>query len=371
LRTPLLHFDYWMGHRPDWRRVFQTGMAADARLRKLPFLQAAGYPPSQAHFLAAMYGYADEGQQVFMIGKKLQGLLDETDTTHIPMEFLQLPFGTFYIALADSPLQIFDGVDAFHQAAGMYLHKLTEGVILVAMWGNNETNTSAKGDDAIQWMVLDLEEALSYIDEDGTQFVDLDGYIRSMWGDPDRDCSDPGTQWPTDGDKNVETMVQLTRLAFNLVLYVNSESVDKTDVAKPHPARKAVLKKKLAEAKKNKKKKKRTTKIQQEIDAISEARVVWLGKSIEEAPERPEPDEKSSSVTTGRVVSRHRRRGHWRPYWRGSRKAADGSRQKGTHRVNKWIPPQWVGSDLGGVLANRGTVYKFRTEKEDHDTAEK
>lgn len=374
MKTPVLHYDYWLGQQPNWRRVIHRGLQGDTSLLKLEYLMCKGYAPSKANFLAAMYGFALEGQQVFLIGPKLQRMLGETDSTKVPLEFLKLPFDCFYVALADCPLKLYDGETGFHQATGMYVHMVDEDIpaITLCLWGQDNENSRVVGDDAIQWVTLSLAEAVSHTDDDGTQYVDIDGYIRRIYADPTRDDSDIGTSWPADHTRNVDAAVELARLAFNLVLYVNSEQPDTTRLKSgTAPGRKAMLNRKLKTSLKNPKKRKRSAHIQKELDAISEARVVWLGKTIEEAPEFPAEDAvPGPSNGTGRKHRRHRRRGGWHTYWTGPRIAADGTRQKGTKAVLKWRKPIWVGSDIGSLLNSRGTIHKFRAEKGEHDRPE-
>ncbi len=374
MKTPVLHYDYWLGQQPNWRRIIHRGLQGDESLLKLEFLLCKGFAPSKANFLAALYGFATEGQQVFLVGPKLQRMLGETDSTKVPLEFLKLPFDCFYVALAECPLTLYDGETGFHPATGMYVHMVDKDIpaITLCLWGQENEKSRAAGDDALQWVTLSLAEAVTQTDEDGTQYVDIDGYIRRIYSDPSRDDSDPGTNWPEDHTRNVDAAVELARLAFNLVLYVNSEQPDRTRMAnKTAPGRKAMLKARLAKSKRNTKKRKRTQRIQRELDAISEARVVWLGKAIEEATEFPAPDaEPGPRNETGRKVRRHRRRGGWHTYWTGPRIAEDGSRQRGTKAILKWRPPQWVGSAIGDLITHRGTTYKFRAEKGDHDKQE-
>ena len=372
LKTPVLHYDYWLGQQPNWRRIIHRGLQGDTSLLKLEYLMCRGFAPSKANFLAAMYGFALEGQQVFLVGPKLQQLLGETDSTKVPLEFLRLPFDCFYVALADCPLKLYDGETGFHQATGMYVHLVDKDIpaITLCLWGQESDKSRAAGDDALQWVTLSLAEAVCHTDDDGTQYVDIDGYIRKIYGDPKRDDSDPGTNWPDDTERNIDAAVELARLAFNLILYVNSENPDKSRRGNgTAPGRKAMLKQRLAKAKKNPKKRKRAQRLQKELDAISEARVVWLGKTIEEFPAEG-ADPTPSNNGTGRKVRRHRRRGGWHTYWTGPRKMADGTRQKGTKAILKWREPQWVGSAIGDLITQRGTTYKFRAEKGDHDRPE-
>lgn len=366
MKTPVLHYDYWLGQRPDWRRYIVQGLKGDASLLRVEYLLLKGIAPSRANFLAAMYAYATEGQQVFMLGPKLQKLLGETDTSKVPLEFLKLPFNAFYIALADCDIMLFDGETGYHPATGIYVHLVDPDIpaITLCFWGRENENSKAPGDDSCQWVNLALPEAVSHTDEDGTAYVDLDAYVERLFSEPHRDESDPGTV--RNNEKHWLAAKALARLAFNLVLYVNSETPDKTSVAREAPGRKAMLERQLKGTKKPKKK----ARIQRQLDAISEARVVWLGKRIEESPEIPDDDADSSTSATGRKIRRHRRRGHWHHYWTGTRVQPDGTRRKGEKAVLRWVQPRWVGSDIGSLLNERGTTYKFRVEKSDHDRPE-
>jgi len=369
LETPVLHYDYWLGQRPDWRRFILQGLKGDTTLLKLEYLLLKGHAPSRANFLAAMFGYALEGQQVFMVGPKLQKLLGETDTSKVPLEFLKLPFHSFYIALAESEVMLFDVDTGYHPATGIYVHLVDPDIpaVLLCFWGRENENSRVAGDDSLQWVNLSLAEAVSERDPDGTAYVDIDAYVEKLYSDPYRDESDQGTKRMAHQDKHWQSAKALVRLVINLILYVNSESSERQAVPGKAPGRRAMLSKKLKGTKKPKKR----ARLQREIDAISQARVVWLGKRIEEEPEYEDPDaDPTPGETTGRKVRRHRRRGHWHHYWTGPRVKADGTRQKGDKAVLRWVPPRWVGSDIGSLLHERGTTYKFRAEKEDHDRPE-
>jgi hypothetical protein len=370
VETPPLHFDHWMGSRPEWRKIILDGLKGNPLLRQMEFLSAV-YHPSQAAFLACMFGYATEGQQTFLLGPRLQEMLAETDADKLPLEFLKLPFNTFYISLVGCEHALWDGTTGRHPVTGVYVHVVDakRPVILLAMWGAENENSRRVGDDAVQWVTLDLSAAICHTDDDGTQYVNLDDYITRLWADPSNEDSDPGVVKHKEFHRNRDTAIEMARLAFNLVLYVNSERPEKRTLPQRHPGRKKALQQKLAQAQKNPKKRNKAAKLQQEIDAISEARIVWLGESFESQP-RDTSGETRDSSASGRVVTRHRRRGHYRSYWTGPRKLADGSRVKGTDKVLRWIPPMWVGSDIGNVLTQRSTTFKFRVERDDLDRPE-
>ena len=353
MKTPPIHYDYIRGRHPHMR------MVVDSLIRQkvdVFSMATAGMMPSQERFTSAMVSYALEGQQVFLLGRHLQLMLGDTDVTKLPVEFVKFPFDSFYMSFGDSTISVWDGVDKHVPLAGVYVQH-HNNVVYLSIWGH-----LGGDDDAHQWLSLDLSEVPTITKEDGTSYFDLEAYLDLIMSNRNARISDPGVKSPTElqEEENRVILTRIVRLVFNLVLYVNAEKADKEPVRGVPDGRKRMLRGKLKQALKNPKKRKKAARIQKELDAISEARVVWLGKSLEEANRSSRNVE--SSEGSSRTVRRHRRMGHWRTVWVGSKTAPDGSVRKGEKTVLRWIQPCWVGEDIAGRV--HGTVYKFREDKQ-------
>jgi len=370
MKTPILHYDYWIGHNPKWREALVAALQGDSRLIDYQTWLMSGWAPSASHFLDSMYAYAQEGQQTFLVGRKLQQLLTETDAENIPLQFLSFPFDSFYVALEDCPWSLWGGSRTkWHQIGGFYVTRLEpedgEGGgepvprgFRLAIWGPENERSTSVGGDSTQWLCLDLHKAVTREDDDGTQYISIDPWLDKILNVPANDCSDLNAERPQGANrvKNNQYLRNVVHLTVSLLLYLNSAQPDLAP-KNGNLKERSRLKKKLRGQKSTKKR----ARTQRQINQVSQARVVWLGRAVETQPEEPT---EQTTTKTGRKVRLHRRRGHWHTYWTGPRKDAAGNPQKGTDTVLKWVAPRWVGADTAEAVTP-GTLFKFRVDRDE------
>lgn len=351
--APDIHYDRMLGGSPRWREAIWAALKGHPDLFRSEFLALSGWAPSAAKTLSACYEYAKSGQQVFCVGPHLQEMLHYTDLSGVPEAFLRLPFPCFYVALPQCPWSIWGGDRTqWHPVSGVYVQR--RGTVLsFIFWGKETDKSACIGDDAVFWLDLQLNECLGK-DEDTPGAFDIGTQLQKQLSDLSRDASDPlAPKWDTARGRQNETLTSVLRVVINLVLYLNSSDPETTLVSDGGPER-AELKKKVKRTK-NKGKRRR---YQKRLAELSEAKVVWIGKSIEDGKIRP----RRATKTSSRAVKPHWRKGHFHPYWVGLRRDAEGNHRKGDHQVLKWVAPVFVG-DMADLVRSRGRIYMFT---EDH-----
>jgi hypothetical protein len=226
-------------------------------------------------------------------------------------------------------------------------------VITFAGWGKGNAKSKTVLDDANFWLTLDLNKApLSRDSAEGV--LNLEAHLQNMLKDGESDASDPGMN-PTELEKSqfIQDARSILRVCINLVLYLNSAEPE-TEQEPPNHAERAKLKQRAAS-----KNKKKADKAKKRLAQMTEAKIVWIGKSIEEG--RPKATKRASNGSGG-TRRPHWRKGHFHPYWVGSKKDAEGNPRKGEKQVLRWVAPVFVG-DMADMIRARGRIHMF---KEDH-----
>ena len=367
MERPIIHYDYQLGAFPAYRQAIHSALRGDEEIldRILAELQTSA--PNSAAVLKGMHAYAKWGQQSYVVGPKLQRMLMETEASSIPREFIRPPYPGFYIALPNCNLTLWGGdYTGWHPVSGIYVTMVygpnplyphdneTMPGLLVSLWGRENDQSRVLGDDANMWMIVPLHQEVA--------MVDIDTIIFSILDNPENERSDMGVTFKKGTDlfeTQTTTARVLLRLVFNLILYLNSKDPEIDDVSKSTRTRRRALQKKLKTAKTKKRKK-----LQRSLDKMSEAQIVWIGKSLEK---QPNPDAEPGSPRESGKRRRHLRKGHFHPYWVGARKDEEGNLRKGTHMELRWLKPQWVGSDMADMVHLRGKQYQFIEEKDDYD----
>jgi hypothetical protein len=344
----VIHYDLMMGYSPRWRGAITEALKGRPISLKAEVanLDRRGVGVS-ARMLMASYAYAHSGQQVYCVGPRLQTLFCETEVSSVPEEFLQLPYECFYIALPACGFPLWGGTTGWHEVSGLYVGRYGDRLMLLAWAQANERSVHAS-DDASFWLSLDLEKVPegrcegSKNLEKGIEAV----LMQADHSDVGMSVSDPDVK-----RKTQETLQRLLRVCINLLLYLNSLEPELVDEPRISQAERQRLKRQAQ------KKGKKARRAARKLDLSTEAKVVWVGKSIE--------GERAGTlgVGTSRVVAPHWRKGHFHAYWVGPRRDQEGNVQKGTHRVSRWVRPVYVG-DLASVVGARGRIHHF---KEDHE----
>jgi len=370
MERPIIHYDRALGLHEKWAEVLTQALRGDRRglVHEIAFQKMMS--TSSPLVLEAMYEYARNGQQTFCIGPRMQSLLTDTDCSGVPEQFVQMPFPCFYIATPDTAHQIYgDKHTGMHDLAGVYLWQRHPEEILILLWADDNENARQVGDDATFWFSLALKDVPRKTSSDGTVLLDFDAYFRASLGDSGRDRSD----WYVQADKDeyqraLMDIPNTLRMCINLLLYLTSLKAEKEVDDKERRQRQSLqrkLDKDLAKVKSPAKRRKRGKSIEREMLKLTSAVIVWLGKTMESAPEP------SARPTTRRASNWRVRRGHWHRFWTGKRKDDEGNwrtdpfgnRIYGDELVLKWVAP--VYRDVGDLVQARSRQYRFREEKED------
>jgi hypothetical protein len=371
MRRPIIHYDRALGMHERWAEVLTKALRGDRREldQEVNFQKVVS--ASGPLVLSAMYEYAANGQQTFCIGPQMQSLLTDTDCTGVPEQFVQMPFPCLYIATPDTSHQIYgDKHTGMHNLAGAYMWQRHPDEILFVLWADDNENARQAGDDATFWFSLALKDVPRKTMEDGTVLLDFDKYFKVSLQDSSRDNSDWYVQSEEDEYQLALSQIPNTlRMCINLLLYLTSLKADKQADDEERRRRRTIqrrLNKDMGRIKNPAKRRKRRKSLEREMQNLTSAVIVWLGKKLETSPV---PTERS---TAGRRASKwHVRRGHWHRFWTGKRKDAEGnwrtdpfgSRIYGDELVLKWVAP--VYRDMGDLVQARSRQYRFREEKED------
>lgn len=366
--NPPIHYDILMGVNPLWRVVIAQALRGDHDSLMAELAAIRSLSPAGVVVLETSFKYAQCGQQVFCVGPRLQKMFNETNINSVPAEFLKLPYECFFISLPQCSWELYGGpLTLMHRCGGMYVMQRGPSKLTLVLWGMENSRSQVAGDDATFWLNLDLTKAPSETKEDGQVYLDVEAFIKGVLIQANNK-SDPTLE--IDGDRLAETfqdLLPLFRVVFNLILYVNSlkaEKVRDSTFQDRKKRKRETLERKLKKIKDKGKKKKKRKKGEEDLLKLSEARVIWIGKSIEDSP----PPPRSESKTAG---TWQHRRGHWHTYWVGPRKNAagqprtdeQGNRVFGDRTVLKWVAP--AHRDMASIVASRSRHYKFREEKED------
>jgi len=385
LPQPIVHFDTALG---DFTTFFKDMLALPT-----PVLQALMIDPSGR--LAGMEDFAREhpathaltrltlmydsaGQQVIVVGPRMQEAFAHTSLENIPPELLQLPHPAFYLATPQSEgLEIWGGSRTkWHRVEGCYVAmEPTMNSILILAWGAANEQSLNSADDAVFWFRIDLDDLIHgdasnlekkfdaavtdhgiannamrevefeskvvELDLKGKALgVNLDRTISDIIGDSRSEASDLGMSLHAGSSaahvsRVKETARKLLRIVVNAVLYMNSTSAEVSDSTSRAGERARLL----AELKRLKNPRKaQGRKIQKKLDALPKSHIVWVGPTIEQEVGGERDLTGAGSRRTG-----HIRRGHWHTFRVGPRKvegAAIPTQQRAT--TIKWIPPLWV-----------------------------
>lgn len=366
METPLIHFDRFLGLRPEWRQLMADALQGNQDgLRQEVLLQGSARP-SVAVSLQAAFNYARCGQQVYVVGPKYQRMFADTSCDEIPDIFFKLPHECFYIALPECEHCIWEEEFGYHPIAGVYVYQATPKDILFIMWGRENDNATQAGDDTLFWVRLEPEQTPSIEAEDGVRILNFDKHLENVLSYESHEVSDPGMEIPADKREfQVDAGRMVIRIAINTILQLTSEGAE---IEVDHSLRE----KKLAKAKNIKKKLDRKKargrdyrKAKEKLDSMSEAVIIWLGKTAENDPKVriPRRGEKGRGGATWVA-----RKGHRHHYWMGKRHINAAGKRVGERLVQKWVAPVYR---LPGDTDAPTREHRFIGEKDDYRGGDK
>jgi len=283
------------------------------------------------------------GQQVYCVGPHLSELLRRTTCSDLSFEDLRLPFGGFYVALRDCPIELWaDATTFWRRATGIYVYEVEEvdgREVYMVLWGADDHRSRYKGDDATTWIRFHqtddgtLEEYLRRV-FDGREAWSANGVIEdTVLGEP---------LIPSDANRDAasKAVVDLARLVFNLLAYLQCDGAE-LDVEsfdqRAKPLRDAIARKKS---------RKKAKKLQQQLDKLPTATVSYVGTKLE-------AELRNARGFSGRAPARaHWVSGHWKKVW-------SGPVETRTCKL-RWIKPYQRNTDYAGAVERQ--VRKVTTE---------
>ena len=331
------------------------------------------------NMLRSAIAYERSGQQVVVLGPRMQEAFAHTSLKDVSSEHIRFPHPCFYLATPQSKLTIWGGSDTgWHRVEGAYVMEdpSEPDVVSVLMWGAANENSQGPMDDATFWFSLNLGNRIGSVDLDATLEkrldegelkngslrnlelesrmirMNLDDQVESILNTKESNISDRLAGLP-DTDHLVhevkDNVKAFLRVAVNSLLYVNSASceTEKSD----NEGQRRELEKSLA--RKKHKNGRDAKKVARDLDALPKYRVTWIGPTIETSRDS------EHDLTGTRTVRGHVRRGHWHTYRVGPRKDEVGGKIDPALRKAslKWVAPVWVG---GLSVDDKPRVYGVR-----------
>jgi hypothetical protein len=385
LPRPVVHYEMIRKDPRNPLLVFPEGLKS--KILHDPFNERGDNPiPAQTvsaysttyNMLRSAIAYERGGQQVIVLGPRMQEAFANTSLSEVSPEHIRFPHPCFYLATPGSKLRVWGGSDTlWHRVEGAYvMEEPTEpGVVSVLIWGAANERSKGPTDDATFWFAMklghgetvnlddDLEKRLDDTElrektlrnielESAVARRDLDARVNKVLDDRHANISDRLMNIEGSGEIAREVKAQVKaflRVVINTLLYVNSASCETT--AADNEGQRRELQKALD--RKKHKNGKDAKKLARDLDNLPKYRVTWIGPTIETTAGG------DTDFTGTRTVKGHIRRGHWHTYRVGPRKTEAGERIDPAMRKAslKWVAPVWVG---GGVPEDKPRVYGVR-----------
>lgn len=401
LPTPALHYEM-LRHTPGnpldiLSEEHQTAVLMDpyntGGTNPIPVQTISAYSTTY-NMLRSAIAYKRSGQQVVVLGPRMQEAFAHTSLKEVSSQHLRFPFPCFYLATPGSKLRVWGGTDTgWHAIAGAYVMEDPNeaGMVSILIWGNANEWSKSAGDDATFWFSVKVGELLTEdldakmveglnddqlvngtianIELEARQFqayhasrtLNLEDRIDKVLSNPYGNISDrfepgqkdliPWSSLDTDGVLvELKTSVRaFLRVVVNTILYMNSSSCE-TKTSNNDAKRKEL---EISLGRKKHKTGKDAKKVKRHLDDTPACRFTWIGPTIEEAKGA------STDLTGSRSVKGHVRRGHWHTYRLGARKDPAGNRIDPALRKAdlKWLAPQWI---EGGPTEDQPHLYGVR-----------
>lgn len=320
-RFPTLHFDHMIEASSTAKaHLFQIDhfcateeaqkeLAQGKQFYPAPWLRSIGCPPAYSLCLEVMWVYRNYGQQNYVLGPALQDVLLNTSLKGIERSALNLPYPCFYIALENSNIDLWGGPDTqWHRCGGVYVYycPANESIYLF-MWGKPNMQSKIPGDDATAWWRFKLDEL--------DKHEDIESYIRyTRKTEPSNDDASWISVPERFDDKVAESEIQVARVAFNLIMYLQTQQLD-AEVETPEIR------------KRNFDRKFKGKNLNKGVAKLAHRDLIKGGKHTVTYLDQKREDETKQTRKAGSASQRRRWvQGHWQRYWYGS----------GEKRRRKW-----------------------------------
>jgi len=361
METPLIHYDRFLGLHPQWRQILLDALRGNpAQFREQVLLQGS-QRPSLAVTLQTVHAFAHCGQQVYVVGPKYQRMFTDTPCDHIPDVFFKLPHNCFYIALPECEQQVWEYEFGFHTVAGLYVYKATENDILFVIWGKENDKAKVAGDDTLLWIRIEPDKTPAIECEDGVRVLNIDQHIENILQHKENEVSDPGMETPDEMRATQTANAKIIlRIAINTILHLNSEGADTERDTSLRDRKKAKAKDIQRKLSRKKVRDRSRRKALDKLNSMSEAIIIWLGKTTENDPRVRVPRKRDR---TGGGATWLARKGHRHHYWMGKRRINSDGKRVGESLVLKWVAPVYR---MPGDPDIRTREHRFVGEKEDY-----
>lgn len=288
--------------------------------------------PTFRSLTSGMVRFRQSGRQVFCVGPELQDMFRRTSLARIPLGHLCMPYRGFYVATPGCSWELWGGVRTrWHRLSGVYVWETNSSEprgVHMFFWAEANERSVHPADDASFWLTLGLDECI----DNG---VDLDTYVETLLSMPERDNSSSITGWtPEVNEKVHQTAKDVTRLVFNLLLYLRSDQPDLEKKEKRNRARDRLQKK----LKKLSPEGPSARRVRRQLDDLPAETVTYIAPTIER--EMSEWQEGGMGGVRHHYVRGH---GRWVPY---------GPRDATKYRF-RYIKPYKRGDESLGTIEGR------------------
>jgi len=359
MKDPLILHDQTIEWSEDMKLLFEEVESGKLTLAEvMPMFTLPNGQPLQSLIMmfSMLIGYRHFGQQTFVVGPRLREMFEHTSLQGVPWDAIRIPYDFFYIALPDCPHNLWGGPTGWHQLTGIVVGFTPDREkMAVYMWGAENEKSRIPGDDASFWFEVPIHH---------TKGMDLETYIDDMMRDPKANWSDGNQvsvdhsdvqgwmasaeysrQGPAD-EYAIENAKVALRIIVNLCVYLQSAGAEQAGHPKFEgiPSERKKLKDELGRKKNPNKKNARN--LQRNLDKLSNARVTWLGRTIEERYQT------TSGEGSGQR-SRHWVKGHWYP-------RLDNKKARAQIPL-RWVQPYERNRESVGAQSRH---YKFKGEND-------
>ena len=311
LPEPVIYHDHMCGIFPRLRFLLDEAEVGRISAHEAVFATPdGGINKAMTLSFMLLAQYRQYGQQSFVIGPRLQQMFEKTSLEGVPEHMLKMPFPALYIALPECPWQIWGGVTGWHNVSGVLVRYAPDtNSFTLFIWAAENENSRVAGDDASFWLNLDMSEA-------GQMDLDVETYLLTVMNDDKRESSDdhPDVRIANEQRRKVynkieDTAINVARVVFNLLLYLQTKTPERSEVPKfvAEKRKRKELEDALGRIKSPKKMKRKGKHIQRQLSQLSDATVTWIGESIEKVPQG------GYERRPGQSMVRHWVRGHWWP----------------------------------------------------------
>jgi hypothetical protein len=341
-------------------------------------------PSTLYNILRATALYEKFGQQVVVVGPRMQAAFEHTSIEEVPLTAIKFPHPCFYLATPGSKLKLWGGsTTGWHAIAGVYVYEepSVKGLFSAMVWGEANEKSLEDLDDATFWFNLDFEALLNLDTQKGLETaldtrytadqvqhakryleteakaLRLESALSLLMSDPTCDISDAPVTLSEEEDHVMERqqgeLKKLLRVIINTMLYLTSASAE-TEVEGLEGVAKVRKDLESALARKKHKKGRSAKKLQKSLSDLKTYQTTWVGPTIERHVGGP-------NDLTQRSPAGHIRRGHWHKFRVGPKKVG-GVEVKTTDRslILKWLPPLWVGEKIGAGVSESPRTYRIQ-----------